>query len=145
MPLERSYTKVTLSLVKSVKRLHSSGMPIHTIAKHYNMSRETVKRILAGERDHVKDDPRSEAHEKHPYPDVPRSGFVDPNNTRHCGGCGGRVQKNKACHLCYLRDLKERAKATKGDRHDATTNSHSGNGSDMQANVVERKIETTDR
>ena len=145
MPLERSYTKVTLSLVKSVKRLHSSGMPIHTIAKHYNMSRETVKRILAGERDHVKDDPRSEAHEKHPYPDVPRSGFVDPINTRRCGKCGGRVQKNRACYLCYLRALKERTKTTKGDRHDATTISNSENGRDMQANAGQRIIETADR
>lgn len=141
----RSYTKVTLAMVKSVKRLHSSGMPIHTIAKHYNISRQTVKRILNGERDHVKDGPRSEAHEKHPYPDVPRSGFVDPINTRRCGKCGGRVQKNRACYLCYLRDLKERTKATNGDRHDATTISHSGNGRDMQANVGQRQIETPDR
>lgn len=119
-------------------------MPIHTIAKHYNMSRETVKRILSGERDHVTDETPSIS-EKHPYPDVPLSGVVDPINTRRCDKCGGRVQKNRACYLCYLRALKERTKATNGDRHDATTISNIGNGRDMQANVVERKIETPDR
>lgn len=144
MPLERSYTKVTRTLVKSVKRSSLAGMPSHTIAKYYNMSRETVKRILDGERDHVTDETPSIS-EKHPYPDVPRSGIVDPINTRRCGACGGRVQKNRACYLCYLRSLKERTKATTGDRHDATTISHSGNGSDMQANEIERGIEATDR
>lgn len=145
MPLERSYTKVTRSLVQSVKRLSLAGMPAHTIAKNYNMSRETVKRILDGERDHVTDETPSIS-EKHPYPDVPRSGVVDPINTRRCGACGGRVQKNRVCYLCYLRSLKERTKATTtGDRHDATSISHSGDGRDMQANESQRSIEATDR
>lgn len=127
MPIERGYTKVTRSLVQSVKRLSLAGMPSHTIAKHYGMCRKTVKLILDGERDHVSDDTPSIS-DKHPYPDVPRSGIVDPINTRRCVACGGRVQKNRACYLCYMRSLKERTKATTGVRHDATSISHSGNG-----------------
>jgi len=104
----RSYTKITRTLVHSVKRLSLSGLPSHTIAKHFDISRETVKRILDGERDHVKDDTPSIS-EKHPYPDVPRSGIVDSLRTRRCGGCGGKVQESRACYLCYVRRLKARA------------------------------------
>ena len=108
MPLERSYTKVTRTLVKSVKRSSLAGMPSHTIAKHYGMCRKTVKLILDGERDHVSDDTPSIS-DKHPYPDVPRYGIVDSLRTRRCGGCGGRVQESRACYLCYVRRLKARA------------------------------------
>jgi len=106
--MTRSYTKITRTLVKSVKRLSLSGMPSHTIAKHFDISRETVKRILDGERDHIKDDTPSIS-EKHPYPDVPRSGVVDSSWTSRCRECGGKVIRGKACYLCYVRRLKARA------------------------------------
>ena len=106
--MTRSYTKITRTLVHSVKRLSLSGLPANKIANHYGISRETVQRILNGERDHVKDDTPSVS-EKHPYPDVPRSGVVDSLRTRRCGGCGGKVQESRACYLCYVRRLKARA------------------------------------
>lgn len=106
--MTRSYTKITRTIVHSVKKLSLSGMSSRGIANHYGISKETVKRILDGERDHVKDDTPSIS-EKHPYPDVPRSGIVDSSWTSRCRECGGKVIRGKACYLCYIRRLKARA------------------------------------